>query len=379
MVNLSSPVRERHGNTVRLTATVRVRDRELPLWYESTGVELVETSEPFLPLALSVAMRLNQPLHIEGAISRQAVDSAMRWQPAQHGYLPELVPVSIDAPRAQAALEAKPPQAALFFSGGVDSFYTLFDRAETIGSLVLVQGFDIKTGDEPLYGLAQEAARAVAAGFGKRLILVRTNLRLLMDAYLGWAEHAFAPALAATAFLLNRQAGHFLLAGEYIGDARRHASHPDVDPLWSTPALSLECHGDSVQRVRKLERLKDHPLPRRFLRVCWSAPGVYNCCRCSKCLRTMAGLHALGVLEHFTSFPQPLRLDLLRRQNLPGVWPQYHEGLKLTLELARQRGGDAEFVSVLRRAYWRHRIQYALMTTLHPVAYDMLRRVIWRD
>ena len=65
---------------------------------------------------------------------------------------------------------------SLFFSGGVDSFHSLIKHRDEVENLVLVHGFDVPLADTKTFELAETQSREAARLFGKRLIVVRTNL-----------------------------------------------------------------------------------------------------------------------------------------------------------------------------------------------------------
>ena len=53
---------------------------------------------------------------------------------------------------------------------------------------------------------------------------------------------------------------------------------------------------------------------RSTLRVCWqNEPGTLNCGRCDKCLRTMVGLAAVGLLDEIESLPSEIDLAAVSR------------------------------------------------------------------
>lgn len=103
-------------------------------------------------------------------------------------------------------------------------------------------------------------------------------------------------------------------------------SHPATDPLWGHGALELIHDGFDRTRLQKLADLKDEQVVRKLLRVCWQRNHPYtNCCVCGKCLRNMAILRSLGLLQAFATFHRPLDLKALARQ--PVTLPHWREML----------------------------------------------------
>jgi len=207
---------------------------------------------------------------------------------------------------------------SLFFSGGVDSFYSLIKHKDEVDNLVLVHGFDIPLADTKSFALAEAQARDVANIFGKRLIVVRTNLHFEQPSVPGGWGMYHGAALAAVAHALAPNHGKVFIASSasYV-DLHPWGSHPLLDPLWSTEAARI-VHDGGETRMNKLREVARHPEALARLRVCWEDPSSYNCGLCEKCLRTMLGLRALGV-ERCEAFPDTLKLENLRRQRLNEV------------------------------------------------------------
>jgi hypothetical protein len=94
--------------------------------------------------------------------------------------------VRVDAEPRSSVPAAKASGIACFFSGAVDSFYTLLKHREEITHLISVHGVDIALEDHSLRAQASRMAREVAKELGKTLVEVETNLRLFSDALVGW-------------------------------------------------------------------------------------------------------------------------------------------------------------------------------------------------
>jgi 7-cyano-7-deazaguanine synthase in queuosine biosynthesis len=222
---------------------------------------------------------------------------------------------------------------SLFFSGGVDSFYSLIKHRDEVDNLVLVHGFDIPLAETKTFALAETQARDVARLFGKRLIVARTNLHWEQSSLYveqpripcSWEMYGGA-ALAAVAHALAPNHGKIYIASSYsYADLDAWGSHPLLDPLWSTEALQI-VHDGGETRMDKLRVLVRYPEALSRLRVCWENMGGYNCGLCEKCIRTMLGLRALGI-ERCAAFPDTLTPERVRQQRLDHVtvklWRQF--------------------------------------------------------
>jgi hypothetical protein len=184
-----------------------------------------------------------------------------------------------------------------------------------VENLVLVHGFDIPLADTKTFALAEAQAREAASIFGKRLIVVRTNLRVdQLRMPVSWVMY-FGAALAAVAHSLTPNHGKVYIASCYsYADVCPCGSDPLLDPLWSTEAVRV-VHDSGETRMDKLRVLVQYPEVLARLRVCWQNTGEYNCGVCEKCVRTMLGLRALGV-DRCAAFPDTLTPALVRQQKL---------------------------------------------------------------
>jgi hypothetical protein len=198
---------------------------------------------------------------------------------------------------------------ACFFSGGVDSFYTLLKRRDEVTHLIFVHGFDISLTNEALRTQATNTAREVATELGKPLIEVETNLRSFSDPLIGWGEY-FGSAVASVALLFQHLFGKVIIpASHNYADLFPHGSHPLLDPLWSTERTDIEHDGCEATRIDKAAYISRYDLAMKRLRVCWQNPNsAYNCGHCEKCIRTMVNLRAAEALELCKTLPNNLDL-----------------------------------------------------------------------
>ncbi|MFZ0529715.1 MAG: hypothetical protein WAL91_04160, partial [Propionicimonas sp.] len=235
-----------------------------------------------------------------------------------------------------------------FFSGGVDSWYTVIRHPE-ITHLIYVEGFDVPLADMRLRERTRSHIRRVATELGKPLIEVETNLRDLLDRYTLWAQESHGAALACVAIGLAPHFDRVLIPSTYPTTALRPwGSHPDLDVLWSTSGLRLVHDGVEAGRAAKVAALKDHQLALDHLRVCWvNTDSAYNCGRCEKCLRTMTNLYANGLLERCVTLPH--RIDPALVAGLPLVEHFQRHSARANLRLLHDRRPRAR---ALERA-WR--------------------------
>ena len=139
--------------------------------------------------------------------------------------------------------------------------------------------------------------------------------------------------------------------------------------------------GAELGRPDKLARILewDRDLVLKHLRVCvMNFGGVYNCCECRKCVRTMVVLRALGLLEQAPTFPNKSTkhwAELVSLDSLPLV--------DENLAFVRARACDPALTALLERIVRRRRRKEGLRALLlnspfHaalPAIVDARRRV----
>ena len=268
------------------------------------------TPELELACHLIPAMRRRVDLALGGAVGIRAAPLMERLS----AWFTELTPVNLACADRAEPTPARGDLTAAFFTGGVDSFYTLDRHRDEIDALVYVLGFDVRPEQQRLWAATRRMLEAVAAAYRVDLVLVETDLRSYLDPCVSW-EVSHGAALAAVAHLLGPEVGRVLVSSSFsTGQPMLWGSHPELDPLWSTPDLAVENVGSDTSRLDKLRALATNDVAMRHLRVCWRNPEqAYNCGRCSKCVRTRLALDALGVGSRCSAFEGRLSARDLRQ------------------------------------------------------------------
>jgi hypothetical protein len=289
---------------------------------------------------------------------------------------PGRLPSRAQRARADGDLEelvSAPPRRSgrgAFFSGGVDSFFTLL-RNETpeVGSfavddLIAIHGFDILLESEDAFETHRRRLERVAAETGKSLIPVSMNLRRtrLSELPMGGLWHG--SALAAVGLLLENRFERLLVAAslEYI-KLEAWGSHPLTDPLLSTSRTSVLHDGAGFERWEKLEFLAEFDLALRSLRVC-SRNTSDNCGACEKCYRNMIILEVLGALRRSPTFPtQTLDLEKASRVYIRGWRSDLYRGVR---RFAASRG-RADVARAIDRSFQRSRWRRPVLSAAEQV------------
>lgn len=206
---------------------------------------------------------------------------------------------------------------AAFFSGGVDSFFTLVTNGQTSGNterishVINIQRISPNKAITHRLHDIELLTEKVAKEFSVEPIIVYTNIRDLLDPVIFWTM-AHGGVLGSSALLLGGLIKKSIINSS---DAYRwgvpYGTHPAVDPLWSTETTHSLQFGDQFTRKQKIQAIAHNPLVQKHLQVCWQAKNHYNCSRCSKCLLAMLQLETVGVRSEFTCFDQDISCDVL--------------------------------------------------------------------
>jgi hypothetical protein len=312
---------------------------------------------PFLTSILPVAARARADLHVDGEVSPELLENFKQidriWN---HWYglkLGAAGGVSVEPEK-----EVPAPGVACFFSGGVDSFYSVNKNLERekgenrITHLLYVRGFDVDLDDHDLDALVTGHLSRAGDEIGLPLILASTNLRQLTDRSTRWGRLQHGAALAGVAHCLSGILGTVLVPSTHT---YQHVfpwgTHPLLDPLWSDEFISFVTDGCEATRSAKIERqIIGSDIALRHLRVCHRNRDLaYNCGRCEKCIRTKIVLKLAGVLERCATFDHVLDLEQVR---------------SIRIKLRVTEGFVRETLAELRRRDTEHDLQQALRTVL---------------
>jgi hypothetical protein len=291
-----------------VSVPVTIDGKSHGLRFKASEGPLANGSEAFLAATLLPAMKVGQPLRIVGRISPKLLRSAQEIQEIFSKWYPEFKKIQVEAEPAKSDKVDQGQEVGCFFSGGVDSFYTLLKHKKEITKLILIHGFDMPLDNHALRARVSEEIRRVSAELKKPLIEVETNLRDFSDQYVDWEQHFHGTVLASVALLLSPQFKKIYIPSSFsYHRLDPWGSHVLVDPLWSIECMEIEHDGCEVSRPEKVARIAQVDIALRSLRVCWRNPdNAYNCGLCEKCLRTMVSLQAAGALGRCTTFGRKL-------------------------------------------------------------------------
>ncbi|MDQ6824086.1 MAG: hypothetical protein M3007_01320 [Candidatus Eremiobacteraeota bacterium] len=327
----------------------------MPPWALAPEACIADGLEPFVAATFVPALSTGLPFEISKPISPRLLGNLERIQEIFHNWYPaRFQRIPIVAQAKCVSITRKPSGTASFFSGGIDSFYTLLKHRDEITHLIFVWGFDVRLDDAPLRAKVGDAIREAAAQLGKPLIEVQTPLRSFADSYASW-EDSHGAALASVALLFSPFFGKvYIPASAPYSMLEPWGSHPLLDPLWSVEGTEIVHDGCEAYRFEKLSAIAGHEVVQHTLRVCWENPsGEYNCGGCLKCLKAITILRALGAFDRFRTFPRRLDLRAVARycsSELPSAaYPTMSmRSWQLSLQALERTGRDAALARVLR-------------------------------
>ncbi|MGH9048206.1 MAG: hypothetical protein ACRDY4_00575, partial [Acidimicrobiia bacterium] len=279
-------------------------------------------SDAFLACLLLPAMNYHEHIDVRGPISPRLALGVEDYQRVFHSWFPRRFHTIDIRADDDVAAEMGPTTGAVgaAFSGGIDSFYTLWSHRPgrdqrphaAMSHALLVQGFDIPLDDTDAFEALRASYRDILARMGVKLLTVRTNAASFAPRG-NWGVFHGAP-LIGVALLLQGLLSHFYLPATHTyGGLVPWGSDPSIDHLLSTETLAVVHDGAMASRVAKTAVVGAWPETFGRLRVCPEATGLVNCCRCPKCIRTMVTLDMQGVLALHPTFPLPLERRAVRR------------------------------------------------------------------
>jgi hypothetical protein len=329
-------------------ATIEIDGHRLDVYYRASQGPLAASAAPFALNALPPAMKLGQPLHIETPLPAAALPLLARAQGfvrQGHPYLHNITIEATTLPSPSPADPAEPDRrgVGIFFSGGVDSFYSLLQHRAEITHVVFVHGFDTLLANPAVRARNVRAMRQAASELGKPMIEIETNSRTQLDAYEHWSHHIALSLEMAIAQVLGLQLKKIYIAENFDSFARWTPA--EVAQGFTTGGANVFLDGTECLRVDKTAYIATSDVAMRWLRVCWqSQEQTLNCGHCEKCVRTMVALHLAGALDRYHTFNRGIdleRIHSMRFAQFGHFWPE------LLLELER-RGNEPELAEAIR-------------------------------
>lgn len=315
---------ERNGNRARSVAVVHWEDSDRPsqeVFFE-TDKEFADslTCNPhaFLVGCLIPAFHHGEKrIFIDEEICPELKDgliTAMSW--IRHWFYDtgrDIVQIEARI-RTKSLTPGKPDRAGSFFSGGVDSYATLrMNRLEfplehpgSIKDVLVVYG--LHNDETESFKQVLRAASEEIQNAGVTAIPVYTNVVSLGHGWDFWGDELEGAALSSIAHAFTKRLSVVSIGCTFdIPTLIPHASHPHLDPNYSSHDLRIRHDGIALSRLEKVKLVSGWDNAFQNLRVCnnmkYVGPGMLHCGQCEKCIRTMLALLVLDVLQKARVFP----------------------------------------------------------------------------
>ena len=362
---------------LRLAAELRAPTAcPLRLWYEvpeEWEPAVTDVADPFVIGLTFAMMRSGGPVRVRGRASPTLLRNLEEFTAIWQAWRPDRYRrIDVCADEEDEGLPSASGEAAMGFSGGLDSCYTAWRHHKGLAGRstanlragVFIRGFDIPLSSQEAYENARQRNERILGSVGMALIPMATNLREL--APVDW-EDAHGTMLASCLALLQRRFGLGLMASSwaYSKLVSRWGSTPWTDWLFSSEAFPVRHDGAESSRLQKSKTIAEWPEALRYMRVCWQGPDKdVNCCACEKCIRTLLTFRILGVRRP-GCFPHDVTDGQIRALRL--VQPGPYEGFGHILERAREAGlGGESWVRACEYAMARSRPK-RLRSVRHPM------------
>ena len=320
-----------------LELELRIAGGTSKVFFSTSEPIIAPSNEALIACSLLPAMASGMGvLDLTGPTSAKLVSALPTIIDIMKAWNPELTPVSVPSLIPVAKPRPSPGRVGVFFSGGVDAFYTFLKCREEITDLIFLHGAESALGNPELLKRAAANVDEVASEFGVGVVHVKTNLKPVMSTFVDWGLTGHGAGLVTIGHLLAPAFERIYIASSvHYGDLFPWGSHPLLDPLWSSERMEFVHHGCAARRIEKVEFIAGFDAALNHLRVCSWGPGskyegggVVNCGRCEKCARTMLALEAAGKLSRCKTFDRPLESERVRRLRVkPEIRAFYEESL----------------------------------------------------
>ncbi len=313
-----------------LSAKISYQGKEDECFYsvpaEYADMSDLESSNCFLVGMLYPAMRYGEDIHVEGTVSAKLLFNLNEYLiPLMAMCDSRLKRISVAAQTTDASYRAGAKAVGTGFSGGIDSFSTIFDHfarptpegfklTHLFFFNVGAHGIPKKPGDlEAIDGKFR--ARYVKLGaFPKEVGLPFVPVDSNVHKFHPWGhlEVATLATVSAALFLQNgirryylASAGHpYIQLWHYLGEPRRPDDIAYLNafllPWLSTESLDFIDDGGFYDRSQKTVLVSGYEPASRHLNVCSNHDTLdTNCSICPKCCRTLLTLEILGKIDEY--------------------------------------------------------------------------------
>ena len=274
--------------------------------------------DAFMLVPLYLGMYFKDDVYIHGCVSKRLYKNIMNYlQRILCDFSDDLSRIDIHVDGFKIA-DGEPEIIGTGISCGVDSLTTIYDHYvnENDPDYRINGLFFYNCGSHGKYGEKSEQLffdryalnKSAADDLGLPVYLINSNLHAFVYS-VGHDQNIGHLARYSCIIALQRAVKKYYISSTYsYNEIKRFSS--DIDfaefsesysvPLITTERLELVIDGCQYSRSQKTERISGWYIAQKYLNVCVNNPvDAHNCSICSKCLRTLIALEALGRLSEF--------------------------------------------------------------------------------
>ena len=342
MIRIKKPYVVKDGPKARLVSDLEIDGAVRPLWVEVNAefewYLVSERSDAFLVGLLYWAVQEGHDIVCEAPVDADLLYGI------QNLLIPTLTPGGKHAKRV--VVTASATREVLKNAGavgtdvtcGVDSLYTIYTRSGNKGDASGLTHLLYNTigahGVGPeisgLYAERLKTAKSFAMECGLPLIAFDSNILGIVkvpSARNNLYSHSFA------AYALGRLFRQYFVSGHWDDSPKNRANNPrgmdmaDYAHLllrvFSTRSLSFARGCGTAAPLERMRVIFENPLTLQYLNVCVSS--VRNCTECTKCVRALLRLDALGLIDKCDTV---FDLEIWRRKRLKHIVALFIDFLK---------------------------------------------------
>jgi len=202
---------------------------------------------------------------------------------------------------------------AMFFSGGVDSFFSLISHIRKKPSLVTIWGSDIFFNDIEGWNNVKDQVLATSGKINVNYVFIKSCFRLFLeekslnelvekskDKWWHGFQHGIGLIGHVAPYAYKKKLKTVYIASSFTIEDKGNitcASDPTIDNCLRFCGCKIVHDGYQLSRQEKIKKICEFAEKNKIkidLRVCWVSKGGRNCCKCEKCYRTILGIIAEG-------------------------------------------------------------------------------------
>lgn len=301
-------------------------------------------SDIFLSTMFRIARAIGEDIEIHGDLSPQLLFGLRECLKIHAAWSGNQNIININAidpvPAERITQEAA---ASCNFSGGIDSFYTLWSQLPDKEPAPELQikygifglGFSSPHKNDFLETAYLPRLQKMLKSLAVDLLVVGSNAREYAhpNPWLAISSGRLAIAQLFSSMIST----HFVPSSITYETQRPFGTSPLTDHLYSLESLRIFSHASDRIRFEKLREMSSWPIFYDYLQVCNNKRSdILNDCSCTKCVRTMLMASVLGIEDKIKTFHIPFRKSSLLRRILKQS-NQYLDFKKMAAH-ARQSG-----------------------------------------